>query len=147
MVILRPPDAFAERIIPFRFHRLEITERDGVLNIFKKKSWRPDGEIVDLFEYKTKNKHFINLMKRHPSPFYTRYYWSENIHYNILNPSVTADWLIPDSNNDDYVGREKSIRKVITSLLRWLFSQNSRNKDINIASLLRLHSLLFGKYY
>jgi ubiquinone/menaquinone biosynthesis C-methylase UbiE len=36
---IETPDAFIERLIPFRFHRLEVTERNDRLVIYKKSSW------------------------------------------------------------------------------------------------------------
>lgn len=43
------PDAFLERINPYRDHRLEITCREHKLLVRKKSAWRPEPEVVDLY--------------------------------------------------------------------------------------------------
>ena len=49
---IETPDALFERINPFRFHRLEVTDINGKIVIFKKSSWRPHPEWVDMYEQK-----------------------------------------------------------------------------------------------
>ena len=134
---IETPDAFIERLIPFRFHRLEVTDCDGKLKIYKKSSWRPHSEIVNLFESKVKNKYFIKLMQMHPNPFYVRYYWQNQIDYEIMNPEVGADWAHPPLRSTDHLGSKFSFRKFLANSLRFIFSQNYRNKNINLMPLLR----------
>ncbi len=134
---IETPDALIERLIPFRFHRLEVTDHQGQLIIYKKPSWRPHSEMVDLFERKMKNRRFIQLMKSHPAPFYTRYYWTEKIDFRVANPEVDAAWVHPPVKEQDYSGRKVTIRRHITNFVRTLFSQNARNRSLDITPLLR----------
>jgi len=137
---IETPDAFIEKLIPIRFHRLEVTESNDRLMIYKKSSWRPHADIVDLFEKKAKNRYFIKLMQKHPEPFYMRYYWSERIDYEIVNPDVKADWPHPPVKPEDYVGQKLSIRRCVTHFLRFCFSQNKRNSSLDLVPLLRCTS-------
>jgi len=89
---IETPDAFMERIVPFRFHRLEVTDLNGRLVITKKPSWRPRSDLVDLFERKLKGRAFIRLTQHHPDPFYVRFYWQGDIPYEVTNPEVSIDW-------------------------------------------------------
>jgi SAM-dependent methyltransferase len=134
---IETPDAFIERLIPFRFHRLEVTELNGILKIYKKPSWRPHSEIVDLFERKVKNKYFIKLMQTQPKAFYVRYYWQNKIDYEIMNPEVDANWAHPPLRSTDHLGNKSPLRKYLALFLRYIFSQNIRNKKINLMTLLR----------
>ncbi|MFZ5503485.1 MAG: methyltransferase domain-containing protein [Pseudomonadota bacterium] len=135
---IETPDAFLERINPYRFHRLEVTDENGVILIKKKNSWKPDAELVSLYEKKVKDKKFIQFLSKHPSPFYMRFYWDERIAYRIQNPEVSCDWPLPlDVLGDEYKKkRVRPIRSLITRILRFLYSQNRRNKEIDLLKLL-----------
>jgi len=133
---IETPDAFCERLIPFRFHRLEVTDEQGKIRIWKKPSWRPHGELVDLFERKVKDKRFIQLMQKHPEPFYMRYYWEDSIAYEVLNPNVDASWALPGQGSAQQRTRSR-FRDVLVRAARWLFSQVGRNKGIDVWSLLK----------
>ena len=47
---IETPDAFMERVNPYRDHRLEVTSREGRLVIRKKTAWRADETVVDLYK-------------------------------------------------------------------------------------------------
>jgi ubiquinone/menaquinone biosynthesis C-methylase UbiE len=135
---IEPPDAFWERINPFMFHRLEVTDVDSVIKIYKKPSWRHNKEVVDLFEKKLNNRKLLEFLSKHPEPVYTRFYWVNNIDYEILNPEVRADWPIPDqaSATPSRMKLGMYIRVAVRSIVRWFFSQRYRNKKIDIIDLL-----------
>lgn len=133
---IETPDAFCERLIPFRFHRLEVTNEQGKIRIWKKPSWRPHGELVDLFEKKVKGKKFIQLMQKHPEPFYMRYYWEDSIAYEVANPDVDASWPLPSHIAVPQQTRSR-FRDVLVRAARWTFSQAGRNKKIDVWSLLK----------
>lgn len=139
---IETPDAFFERINPFRFHRLEVTDHSGRLFIYKKSSWRPHGVWVDLYERKMKDGEFIEFLKKHPEPFYVRHYWRNKIDFQIVNPEVDAGWPFPKSSNDDQVGARPGLRKMVVSVLRYVFSQRARNSKLDIATLLRCPTCL-----
>lgn len=134
---IETPDAFFERINPWTFHRLEVTDREGVLKIYKKHSWRISPELVDLYEAKMKPA-LIALWERYPYPFVTRFYWQDKIDYEILNPEVDINWPLPTEayqNHSD--GSESLHRTIFLKAIRFFLSQNSRNRKIDITSLLR----------
>lgn len=134
---IETPDAFFERINPFRFHRLEVTDHQGRLFIYKKSSWRPHAEWVDLYERKVKDAEFIRFLKRHPTPFYTRYYWQDSIDFEIVNPQVDAAWPFPPATAQDRKMAPRSFRRRLVELLRYTMSQRSRNSTLDITGLLR----------
>ena len=133
------PDAFMERINPYKFHRLEITLREDKLIIRKKSSWIVEHDTVELYENKVKPFLTAELIPKHPFAFHVRYYWENNIDFIVVNPGVDAAW---EAKLDDrqYVPEIKNLRGRISGLLlrllrSWL-SQNSRNKKIDLRSLL-----------
>ncbi len=135
---IETPDVFFERINPFRFHRLEVTDVNGRIIIFKKPEWRPHGEWVDMYEHKVKDGEFLKYLKTHPAPFYMRFYWQDNIDFEIRNPEIDAAWMLPSGISTP---GQKSVfmrlRGRLTMLLRSMFSQTSRNGSLDIVPLLR----------
>ena len=95
---IETPDGFFERLNPFTYHRLEVTDIDGRLRIFKKPSWRHDSEIVTEYERKVKDTAFLWFLSKHPAPFYTRFYWRIHIPYWIVNPGVDVSWSLPEES-------------------------------------------------
>lgn len=63
------PDAFMERLIPYLDHRLEITDIDNRLIIFKKSQRIVDPEINKLFQNKVGSFFFKKLSVKIPSHF------------------------------------------------------------------------------
>lgn len=133
---IETPDAFFEKICPFTFHRLEVTENGDTLEITKKKSWCPHKEIVELYKKKfNRYPAWIRYVSEHPYPFYTRFYWKDSIKYVITNPEVSAQWEL--SEHKDSIVNIKSVRQGVVSIIRWLFSQRKRNRNIDLIQLLR----------
>ena len=132
---IETPDAFFERICPYTFHRLEVTNDKEKLIITKKDSWCPHKEIVDLYSKKlSKDLSWGNYLSYHPEPFYTRYYWNNNIKYTITNPDVSAKWELPVESGDvAYVGY---LRRRLVAFIRWMCSQRKRNRKIDLIGLL-----------
>lgn len=134
---IETPDAFFERINPFRFHRLEVTDVDGKLIIYKKDSWRPHAEWVDMYERKMKDAEFLHFLKTHAEPFYVRYYWSDSIPYEVMNPAVDCGWDFPKEAGATIVRSHSSWRYWLIGFFRRLYSQNKRNRQIDLIPLLR----------
>lgn len=130
---IETPDGFFERINPFRFHRLEVSVKDGLLMIYKKPSWRHDAYLVDLYENQLKCEQFIAFTSSCPRPFYARYYWSNSINYKVVNPNVNANWPLPDV---EYPKTEVGLRYHFVGLIRSLFSQTRRNAKLNLFDFL-----------
>jgi SAM-dependent methyltransferase len=132
------PDAFMERINPYKDHRLEITCRDAKLVIRKKEAWQHSPEVVELYEDRVKPVLTGDLIPRHPFEFHVRYYWQNEIAYVVVNPEVDASWPAPASGQTvqslGFIGR---LRQKIRDLLRQLMSQRSRNAQLDLLPLLR----------
>lgn len=130
---IETPDAFFERINPFRFHRLEVSLNNGSLIIFKKPSWRHATYLVDLYENQLKCEQFLKFTSSCPGPFYVRYYWDHSISYKVENPDVDAAWPLPDV---EYPKTKVGLRYNVVSLVRSLFSQRRRNATLSLSELL-----------
>jgi SAM-dependent methyltransferase/uncharacterized protein YbaR (Trm112 family) len=134
------PDAFMERINPYRDHRLEITLRYDELVIRKKASWRPEPDTVELYEHLAKPIITGKMIPRHPFEFHVRYYWENEIRYRVLNPEVDAAWEAPPAAGraPEGVGGEiRQGRSLLVGMIRSALSQKARNRTIDLLSLLR----------
>ena len=80
------------------------------------------------------------------SSFHVRYYWNELIDYEIVNENQPLNWqLIPERCD---IVSSGLIRNLYLSVRRKIFSQNSRNKTINVLEMLRCtrcHGINFEK--
>ncbi len=134
------PDAFMERVNPYRDHRLEITLRNDTLQIRKKTGWIVDHDLVELYENRVKSFMTGELMRRHPFAYHVRYYWSGEIKYRVLNPNINAHWSPPSdaavlsSRSQGFASRG---RDLVQRGLRSWFSQSARNRKIDVLGLLR----------
>jgi SAM-dependent methyltransferase len=135
---IETPDAFMERINPYRDHRLEVTCRDRRLVIRKKTAWREDRTVVELYEHEAKPLIAGRLIPHHPFAFHVRHYWENRIEFSLVNPDDAADWQAPEGAGDAaHGGPARGIRPGIHAALRRVLSQNRRNRKIDLASLLR----------
>ena len=133
------PDAFMERVNPYRDHRLEITVRDDELVIRKKAGWQADPELVEIYEDRVKKILTNETMPQHPFSFHVRYYWTEKIGFSVVNPQVDSKWAPPEShvpNITKTVSFRRKANKFILGFAGRLFSQHQRNNNINIKDLL-----------
>ena len=135
---IETPDAFMERINPYPDHRLEVTNRNSTLEILKKKNWIIDQDIVNLYEAKSKKIIAEYLIPKEPEKFHVRFYWFNKIKFKILNSEVKCDWDVKVSpeNKIQFKTFKSKFRLILTKLLRYLFSQNKRNKKIDILDIL-----------
>jgi len=132
------PDALMERLNPYLDHRLEITVRDNRLVIRKKRAWREDPEIVELYEQRAGSIIADEAIARHPFEFHVRYYWQGSIDYVLVNPEVDASWQAPFSVTPAPKRTARQlINTAILSLLRMCLSQRQRNRAIDLLQLLR----------
>ena len=70
---IETPDAFMERINPYKDHRLEVTVRNNALVIRKKSKWVADAELVEMYEQRAKLQVTLNLILEYPEDFHMRY--------------------------------------------------------------------------
>jgi SAM-dependent methyltransferase len=132
------PDAFMERINPYRDHRLEITVRGGRLLLRRKPSWRTDQTLVELYEPRAKRWIAGETIPRHPFDFHVRYYWSDRIDFEVLDPHVAFDTSGEASAPGAPHGPVTAgLRQRVLGLLRNLLSQGTRNRNLDVLPLLR----------
>lgn len=132
------PDAFLERVNPYRDHRLEITCRDQTLMIRKKRGWQHDPEVVEIYEDRVKPILTRELVPAHPFEFHVRYYWENKIAYQVLNSEVDASWAAPETGSSPTaVSLAGRLRKRGRDVLREVLSQRQRNAALDLLPLLR----------
>ena len=136
---IETPDAFMERVCSYPIHRLEITDDEKMLIIRKKKEITQDQELRKLFVHKA-SPVFPDWVSRHPFHFHIRYYWSRDnggIKYKIVNPKYKFDWDPPVAEiTPPRTPHIASIKQFTLFIIRKLFSQNKRNRQINLLNLL-----------
>lgn len=137
---IETPDAFMERINPYKDHRLEVTVRDEGLVIRKKPAWIYDQDLVELYEKRAKTIITRETIPRHAAEFHMRYFWQDKIEFTVVNPEVDASWAPPPvdtSNPLPRLGIKAKARLLILGLIRGWFSQAGRNTKLNILPLMR----------
>lgn len=137
---IETPDAFMERINPYKDHRLEVTVRDDGLVIRKKPAWIYDDELVELYGNRAKSIITRETIPQHAAEFHMRYFWKDKIEYNIVNPEVDATWTPPSPELDSRpqkLGVKAKLRLLLLNLIRGWFSQGSRNAKLDILPLMR----------
>jgi len=132
------PDAFFERLNPYPDHRSEITFRQGRLWIRKKPFWVVDQELVELYEIRFKSFLTQDIMRKKPFIFHVRYYWNQNIDYYIVNPETDSSWqpIMDDVSNVHPQSFKQKTRTIFIDSLRYLLSQNRRNRKIDLLELM-----------
>jgi len=145
---IETPDAFMERINPYRDHRLEVTLRDDCLVIRKKHAWVVDAELVELYEHRAKRRVTQQLIPLNPSEFHVRYYWKDNINFRVVNPETDVLWkpVCTDGLSQNVGGMKQKWRLDSLKYLRWLFSQRRRNRNIDLLPLLRCPACRGGEF-
>jgi SAM-dependent methyltransferase len=133
---LEVPDAFMERINPYKDHRAEITVRDGRLVIRKKGDWMVDRELVELYSDRAKYIVAQDVIPSRPFSFHVRYYWEDHIDFQVVNPEVDAGWAAPADTAPLSLAAENGWRESMRRLLRGAMSQTARNRRIDLAALL-----------
>jgi uncharacterized protein YbaR (Trm112 family)/SAM-dependent methyltransferase len=140
---IETPDAFFERLNPYACHRLELSDVGSQIRIKKKPSWRPATEIVELYERKVQGHDFVRFIATHPTRFHMRFYWEGVIQFIVVNPEVDAAWPLPPEayQHPAMPARWRAaMRAAFLNMLRFLFSQNGRNRNVDLVSLLRCPS-------
>lgn len=137
---IETPDAFMERINPYKDHRLEVTLRDEGLVIRKKPAWIYDSDLVELYEARIKGIVTRETITQNAAEFHMRYFWHDCINFNIVNPEVDATWTPPSSILDaptGHLGIKAKLRLLLLNLIRNSFSQGRRNANLDILPLMR----------
>jgi SAM-dependent methyltransferase len=132
------PDAFMERVNPYKDHRAEITVRDGWLVIRKKRDWVVDRDLLELYGDRAKAFVAGELIPARPFAFHVRHYWEDRIEFEVVNPEVDSAWAAPvdDAPRTSAGSDGPRWRHSVRALLRRAMSQSARNQRIDLASLL-----------
>lgn len=135
---IETPDAFMERINPYWDHRSEVTVRNGVLYIRKKSDWNIDPQLVELYEERSKKIIAEKVIPRNPFEFHARFFWKNSISYKIINPEVNSAWAPPRFETTTAISTSFKARlaRLILKGIRASFSQNARNKELDLYQLL-----------
>lgn len=137
---IETPDAFMERINPYKDHRLEVTVRESGLVIRKKPAWVYDAGLVELYEKRAKTIITSETIPQHAAEFHMRYYWQDSIKFKVINPEVDATWAPPTASFDSIPAKldiKSKIRLLFLNLIRKSFSQSNRNAKLDILPLMR----------
>jgi len=130
------PDAFMERLNPYKDHRLEISLKDEKLYIFKKSKSIIDMGLKKLYEAYAKFYITKKLIPNYPFVFHVRYFWHKKINFHIINPNTSSNWT-DKSDVLNKIDKPRKLRSCLIDITRWIFSQSKRNKNINLYSFLR----------
>jgi SAM-dependent methyltransferase len=130
------PDAFMERINPYKDHRAEITVRGGRLIIRKKRGWIVDGELEELYRDRAATFVAGELIPSRPFAFHVRHYWDDRIDFSVVNPEVDAAWAAPADTAPPARERLPGWRQTVRQALRRMMSQTTRNRGIDLTALL-----------
>lgn len=133
------PDAFFERLNPYRDHRLEITQRHGKLVIRKKPTQIVDRELVELYEDRAKKFVTRYLFSRYPFAFHVRFYWQGTINYVLLNPQADASWIAPEDmmTANPAPDIRQRVQGAVLDILRAIAGSLRRRKNVDLLQLLR----------
>ena len=137
---IETPDAFMERINPYKDHRLEVTVRDAGLVIRKKPAWIYDEELVELYENRAKAIITRETIPRYAAEFHMRYFWKDKIKLTVVNPEVDATWAPITTDTDTphlQLGFKAKVRLLFLGMIRRFFSQGGRNEKLDIVELMR----------
>ncbi len=136
---IETPDAFMERINPYWDHRSEVTVRHGVLEVRKKPAWLPDPELMELYEERAKTLIAGSVIPCNPFTFHTRFYWTDQLPFRIVNPEVDASWTPPEMKQTTQMQRSLRAKfgRMGLAMARALLSQKQRNSRIQLAALLQ----------
>lgn len=141
---IETPNALFERLFPYHIHCLEILEKDGVLHIHKKRV-----PVEDPF-LGTKNllgdgSPLGKYMFDSPQMFHIRYFWNDEIKYEVSNPEVSAHWIEKinahsevGETKDSYLTDESGWRAYGLAVVnRWhVYRRTRRLKKFNLLSVL-----------
>ena len=135
---IETPDAFMERINPYWDHRSEVTIRNGMLNITKKLDWIVDDQLVELYENQAKKVIAEKVIPSNPFEFHSRFFWKDVIPYIILNSEVSSSWSPPNFEFTTTISQSLRARlaRWVLKVIRTFFSQNIRNKSLDLGPLL-----------
>ena len=85
------------------------------------------------------SKPLFDFLVSNPDLNHMRFYWEQTINFEVVNPECHANWSYPMEavqNRPHKKSIKSLIRDIYLMARRWLYSQNLRNKNLNIYDLL-----------
>ena len=141
---IETPNALFERLYPYDIHCLEILEKNGVLHIHKKNQPIEDP-FLGAKQILMDGTKWAELMHINPHLFHVQYFWSDEIKYEIDNPSTSCDWIEKINANsvegvikNGYLDDESGWRDIGLSVLNLLYKirRKVRLKNFKLLSIL-----------
>lgn len=141
---IETPNALFERLHPHHIHCLEILERNGVLHIHKKKQAVEDA-YLGTKEILADSAPWGKYMFESPQMFHVRYFWDNEIKYEIDNPQVSCEWIeeinaqsVVGDIKESYLTDESGWRAWgLATLNQWYaYRRNRRLKNFDITSIM-----------
>lgn len=135
---IETPEGWFEKLCAFTFHRLEVSNLGGKLFIRKKSSWKPDESAILWDNKLAHSKELLNFLSSHADLYHMRFFWKDKIEFEIVNPECNANWPFPIEQSDGSYHNSFfcQIREMYLKIRRWAYSQNTRNREIDILKLL-----------
>ena len=141
---IETPEGWFEKMCAFTYHRLEVSANKEKLFIRKKPSWKPD-EIAMLWDVKlAKSQALSDFLRLNPDLNHLRFYWNNTIDFEIVNPECDSSWPYPvetgnnrQERNEQKASYTSMLREIYLVSRRWLLSQNTRNKNLDVYALIR----------
>jgi SAM-dependent methyltransferase len=137
---IETPNSIGEELVPMNIHCLEVINLDNKLVIRKKASAEDVSFLGDL-KIHIRNSAWRKLFHRSPDLFHTRYFWKDQIDFEILNPQVSCDWIDhiytqsdAGESTENYVS--KGWRGWGIRLLAKFYTLKRNRKSINLKALL-----------
>jgi SAM-dependent methyltransferase len=137
---IETPNALFERLVPYDVHLLEVMNINNKLIINKKEAARPDGFLNNL-ELVNNSPAWKRFFYGNPALFHVRYFWRDQINFEVLNPEVSTSWFIepqtsrPDERTLIPSSRPNGLRSTgLAALRRW--QRLRKRKLVDLSKLL-----------
>src|SRR6266498_1543752 len=134
---IETPNALFERLVPYDVHLLEVMNVNGKLIINKKSSAKPDHFLNELELIKHSPK-WNRLFYGNPNLFHVRYFWKDNINFEVLNPEVSSNWFVdpgtPELEEQAFVtsNRPNGLRSLgLAAIRKWHRLRKRKLADLN----------------
>ena len=144
---IETPAAIFERFFNYPMHRLEVCHKNGELVIRKKIGPTQDLELAEMISLVSTD--IARLVSQKPFDFHVRYYWNKKqggINFRIVNPGYSFDWQPEDDRSGGMpkMSIKETLRRNMIKMVRFIFSQNKRNKKIKLIDYLVCPECLSG---
>ena len=138
---IETPNSIGEELVPMNIHCLEVMNLDDKL-VIRKKSSAEDVSFLGNLRIHMRNPSWRKLFHRSPDLFHVRYFWKDQINYEILNPEISCDWIDHIYDQSEKGGSlenygSKGWRGWGIRLLSKIYGWRRNRKSIDLNALLR----------